>query len=107
MTTETVTAWLTSAEFPLLKRFALNDEELRALSRQGFVHSERRGTKTIFRLRFRVDGRQRVRYVARHDAAAIEAELALLQFQVRAHRRLTRLAALARQLLRDRSRHDA
>ena len=100
-----MTEWSTSAEFPLLNQLPLSDEELSALSRQGFVHRERRGAKTVFRLRFRVDGRQRVRYVRPRDAEALEAELALLQREVRARRRLTGVAALARQLLRDRSRH--
>ena len=91
---------LPPATFPLLNRLGLGDEELDALTRQGFIRSECRAGKTIFRLRYRVRGRQHARYVSPRDAAALEAELGLLQKRVRAHRRLTRLAALARQLLR-------
>jgi len=99
MTKTYMTEGVTSVAFPLLSRLALSDEELSALTRQGSVLSEKRGGQFIYRLRFRVDGRQRVRYVSPRDAAALEAELALLQRRVRAHRRVTRLAALARQLL--------
>src|SRR4051794_31107499 len=96
------TELLTPEAFPLLNRLALSDEELGALTRQGFINSERRAGKTIFRLRYRVDGRQRVRYVSPRDAAALEAELGLLQRRIRARRRLAGLSALARHALRDR-----
>jgi hypothetical protein len=89
-------------EFPLLNRLALSDEELAALTRQGFIRGEKRGTKRVFRLRFRVHGRQRVRYVSPRDADALEAELASWQRQVRARRRLSVLATVARRLLRHR-----
>jgi hypothetical protein len=102
VTIKITTDWLTLEAFPLLNRLALSDEELGALTRQGFIRSERRAGKTIFRLRYRVDGRQRVRYVSPGDAAALEAELGLFQRRVRARRRLAGLAALARQALRDR-----
>jgi hypothetical protein len=88
--------------FPILNRLALSDEELHALTRQGFIRSERRRQRTIFRLRYRVDGRQHVRYVSPRDAEALEAELATLQKRVRACRRLRSVAVLARQALRDR-----
>ena len=102
MTIKTTTERLAREAFPLLNRLAMSDEELRAVSRQGFLRSETRGTKTIFRLRYRLHGRQHVRYVSPGDAAALEAELGLLQRRVRARRRLTGLAALARQVLRHR-----
>ena len=54
MTIKITTEWLTPEAFPLLNRLALSDEELGALTRQGFIRSERRGRKTIFRLRYRV-----------------------------------------------------
>jgi hypothetical protein len=98
----TTTEWLTQQEFPLLNRLALSDEEIGALTRQGVIRSEKRGEKIIFRLRYRVHGRQRVRYISPNDAAGLEAELRLLQKRVRARRRLTSLAALARQILGDR-----
>jgi hypothetical protein len=86
--------------FPLLNRFALSGDEMRALSRQGFVRSERRGRKTVYRLSYRFHGRRCARYVCPPDAPALEAELELLQRGVRSRRRLNRLAALARQALR-------
>jgi hypothetical protein len=102
VTTETTGERLILEAFPLLNRLALSDQELGALTRQGFIRSEKRGSKTIFRLRYRIDGRQHVRYVSPRDAAALEAELGLLQRQVRARRCLASLAARARQMLRRR-----
>ena len=102
MTIKNTTERLALEAFPLLNRLALSEEELSALARQGSIRRERRGRKTIFRLRYRVHGRQCVRYVSPRDAAALEAELTSLQRRVRARRRLTGLAALARQLLRQR-----
>jgi hypothetical protein len=92
-------ARLAPETFPHLSRLVLSDEEIGALARQGFIRSETRRSKTIFRLRYRVNGRQRARYVSPRDAAAIEAELALLQRLVRARRRLNGLATLARKVL--------
>jgi hypothetical protein len=102
MTIKITTEPLAVEAFPTLNRLALSDEELGALTQQGSLRSERKGRKTIFRLRYRVHGLQRVRYVSPREAAALEAELAKLQQRVRARRRLGRLAALARQVLRQR-----
>jgi hypothetical protein len=93
---------LSIENFPLLSRLELNDEEVRALTKQGFLRCEARGTKTIYRLRYRVGGRQHARYVSPRDAAALETELEILQRSVRSRRRLAHLARLARQLLRQR-----
>lgn len=102
VTIKIATEWLMLEAFPLLSRLALSDEELGALTRQGFIRIERRGARTIFRLRYRVHGQQRVRSVSPGEAAALEAELRLWQRRARARRRLAGLAALARQVLRDR-----
>jgi hypothetical protein len=102
MSVNFTTGRLGAEAFPLLNRLTLSDEELVVLTRQGFITSERRGRKTLFRLRYRVHGRQRVRYVSPRDASALEAELGKLQKRVRARRRLNVLAALARQVLRQR-----
>jgi hypothetical protein len=88
--------------FPLLYGLGLSNDELDTLTRQGSVSCETRGSKTIYRLRFRVHGRQCVRYVSPSDAAPLKAELAMLQRRKRAHQRLVRFATLARQLLRQR-----
>jgi hypothetical protein len=102
VTSNIMTEWLAPQAYPLLNRLKLSDEVLGALTRQGFIRSERRGTKTIFRLCYRVEGRQHVRYVSPRDAKALEAELRSLQRQILARRRLAVLAALGRRALRDR-----
>jgi hypothetical protein len=86
--------------FPLISRFGLSDDELLALTQQGFVRTQRRGRKTVCRLCFRAHGQQCARYVCPRDAALLKAELELLQKRARSRRRLNRLAALARQALR-------
>jgi hypothetical protein len=99
--TTNITHWVWTPEvFPLLNGLALCEEELIALTQQGFIRSEKRGGKTIFRLRYRFHGWQRVRYVRPDEAEALAAELAVLQRRVRARRRMTRLATLARKVLR-------
>jgi hypothetical protein len=87
---------------PVLARLALASDELAALSRQGFVHSELRGARRVYRLRFRVDGKQRVRCVRAEDATALTRELAVLQRPTGAKRRITSLARRARAALRER-----
>jgi hypothetical protein len=86
--------------YPLLRRLGLSDQELDALRRQGFISREMRGRKTVYRLRYRVDGRVRVRYVRPEDAESVEAELALWQRRMRSRRRLRWLAVAARRELR-------
>jgi hypothetical protein len=100
MTTNTDIQSSLGERFPILSRMRLNPDEWQALSRQGFVHSEQRGAKTVCRLRFRAQGRQRVRYVRRDDFASLEEELAELQKHVRARRHLNLLTPLARAALR-------
>jgi hypothetical protein len=102
MTHVITTELLSMDKFPLLKRLELTDEELDALTRQGFVRSEMRGNKVICRLRYRVHGRQHVRYVSPRDAVALASELASLQRRVRTRRRLADLRAIAREALRHR-----
>jgi hypothetical protein len=91
-------------KFPLLSRLRLSDEELTTLRQRGSVRSQTRGKRKVFRLRFRVLGRQHVRYVSRQDAAALEAELKTLQKKVRVRRSLNRVASVAREMLRQRKR---
>jgi hypothetical protein len=89
-------------DFPILSRIVRREEEFVALARQGFIRAEKRRKKTIWRLRYRFGGRQRVRYVSPRDVEALEAELSELQSRIRARRRLTRLSEQARQALRHR-----
>lgn len=102
MTIKIMTEPLALEAFPVLNRLASSEEEVSALTQQGFVSCENRGGKSVFRLRYRVHGRQRVRYVSPRDAGALEAELESLQRWIRSRRRLTGLAALARMALRQR-----
>jgi hypothetical protein len=100
VTIERKTECMDPQAFPLLHRLALSDEQRTALTRQGFIGRETRGRKIVFRLRFRFHGKQCALYVSPRDASALEAELGALQRQVHARRRITRLATLARQVLR-------
>ena len=77
-------------------------EELRALERQGFVSAEPCGNATIYKLRFRLRGKQIIRYVGQSSelASAITAELRGLQAPTRAVRELHRAAKEVRSGLR-------
>ena len=90
------------ADLPALADLGLDDEDLDALARQGFVAVERRREQTYFKLRYRCDGRQRVRYVGGRDRAqAVQAALEALQSDVRLRRRLVALCQVATRSLRD------
>ncbi len=79
------------------------DEELAALCRQGFVSEERRGKRLYYKLRFRCNGKQRVRYLGRDAARAAEVreELWKLQEPRRTELELARLDRTARRMLRE------
>jgi hypothetical protein len=90
------------ARFPALAKLGLTDEDLNALAHQGFVAPERRQAGTFFKLRFRRDGRQVVRYVGGPEkAACVATELKTLQVARYNRRELDKLGRVARQLLRD------
>ena len=79
-------------------------EDLRALARQGFVAAEWRGGRgPYFKVRWRVGGRVRVRYLGRDPGRAARARAALeaMQWPLRAARLLARLLGEARRRLRD------
>ena len=80
----------------------LDDEEFAALKRQGFVSRETRRGISVFKLRFRVNGRQRVKYVTTDPvvAAALERQLRQLQRAKDNDITLRSLNREARQLLR-------
>ena len=82
---------------------ALNAAELIALRRQGFISRETRGRSTIFKLRFRMNGQQRVRYLGTDERriAAIQAALNKLQAGRALDRRLRDLEQQARERLKD------
>jgi hypothetical protein len=67
-------------QFPALAALKLEDENRKALERQGFVQAEQRGDRTVYKLRFRVQRRQIVCCLPNAAAAAaVEEELARLQ----------------------------
>ena len=96
--TETDAASLTA-----LKRLGLTPEELNAVKQQGFVSQERRGRSVIYKLRFRLDRRQRVRYLGTNPTAAdaVRQELEQLRLVNRVGRELRMWNLEAGRLLRN------
>ena len=90
---------------PQLSRLQLSPDDLASLGRQGSVCRETRGPGGIrfFKLRFRVAGRQRVKYLGSDPTVAdqVAQELELLQREVRLRRQLARALKNARQAERD------
>jgi hypothetical protein len=82
-----------------LKSLGLTSEELLTLSRQGTLFADAAGRH---RLRFRIDGRRRTKYVGTElpFIEQIRRELAYLQADVRRERRLSPQVRHARQCLR-------
>ncbi len=90
------------ADFPALASLRITDNDLEELSTQGFVCEERRGDRRYFKLRFRRNGKQVVRYVGNADrAAAVESELSELQYEATVMRDLKARAKIARRMLRE------
>jgi hypothetical protein len=78
-----------------LGRFGLSAAEVVALSTQGFVGQETRGGCTVFRLRYRMHGEVRTRYLGTDPIVAEQVRRALVQLHSagalnRALRRLAR-----------------
>ena len=66
----------------ILVRVGLTAEEITAVKRQGVVSAELRGRKcTVFKLRFRIDGRQRAKYLGTGAALADTVREALRRLQ--------------------------
>jgi hypothetical protein len=87
----------------VLAKLRLSPAEIAAIARQGFVSAEQRGPRTIvFKLRFRYDGKQRVRYLGTDQtiAAHITAVLDRHQRQRQLDADLRALANRAGQTLR-------
>lgn len=92
---------LDAHEYPALCRLPLSDADLQALRKQGFVSTEIRGNRPVFRLRFRRQDRQCVRCLASQEVAvAVRAELTRLQAPVRQRRQLAALARAAARTIR-------
>lgn len=80
-----------------------SDEEISALAHQGFISTERRGNgRVYYKLRYRMDGEQRVKYLGKDSefVERVRRELASLQEDTRARRELGRLVREAKQGIR-------
>ena len=77
--------------------------EFDALRIQGHVSREHRGNREVFKLRFRIEGNQFVRYVASSPERALEVarELAALQHGRQIDLALYRKTKLSAQVLRE------
>ena len=86
-----------------LERLRLTAEELGAVKQQGFVSQERRGGSVIYKLRFRLDRRQRVRYLGTDQVTAdrVAQELDHLRLPNQLDRKLRDLNWEANRLLRE------
>jgi len=87
-----------------LSALGLSDDQLTALARQGFVAAEYRGQRgATFKLRFRFQGRQVVRYLGQDPAAARQIREAVLALQAerRDDREMQQAIREARNLLRE------
>jgi hypothetical protein len=80
-----------ACDYPALVSLGLREEELNALVRQGFLSAEKRRDATYYKLRFRVDGHQQVRYVKSELVPTIRNELTRLQTFSRCRRELREL----------------
>lgn len=86
-----------------LEALSLTAEELGALAQQGFVAAEHRGQHgPFFKLRFRVQGRQRVKYLGKDAAVAehVQREVLELQREHRLTKKMHRITIEARKILR-------
>lgn len=86
-----------------LSRLNLTDDQMAALSTQGFVARERRcGRRDIFKLRFRIEGKQVVRSLGTSPANAASVALAVrvLQRTMRVQRELRKLEEELRRYLK-------
>jgi hypothetical protein len=88
-----------TAEFQAL---GLNSVEIQALKRQGSIVREVRGSGVIYKLRFRIRGRHRAKYLGldAHRAAEIERHLRQLQYARGIRQRLRELSCESAAALR-------
>jgi len=90
-----------AANYPILASLGLASEDIAAIADQGFISPDRRGDRTYFKLRFRRNGRQRVRYIGgAARAIAVAAELKALQGDLQLRRRMAVLTRSVTSALR-------
>jgi hypothetical protein len=95
-----VTNLISVGQFPALSALWLTTQELQQLSRQGGIRQERRGEKTIWKLRYRCDGRQHVKYIPIQQLDVVRAELSALQSLTRLRRALKQCTQRAKLYLK-------
>jgi len=103
MTRQDFESYSASRPLMIFDELGLTPEELDSLRRQGFVASERRGPACIvFKLRFRMGGRQVVRYLGtdRDWADTVRRALSAWQSPQHAQRLLRQTERDSRRLLR-------
>ena len=97
------TVWESTSETDsALAMLGLSNDELAALTKQGFISAEMRGRGLRYKLRFRVDGKQRVRCLGMASAFVeqVRAEVGQLQHRTRLRRELGDLMRASRRRLR-------
>jgi len=91
-------------QFPALYGLGCGEQELAALCRQGFLSREQRTPEQapIYKLRYRMGGRQRTRYVGSNlvFVEQVRNELAVLQAAAKRAHKLQQLLRQARRALR-------
>jgi hypothetical protein len=87
-------------DFPALASLQLGDEDLSMLARQGFLNREVRRGHEVFKLRFRRDAKQCIKYVSVSQVAAVRVELDKLQSITRLKRKLAAVTREAKRVLR-------
>src|SRR4051812_23694627 len=96
----TTTDAIFDGQFPGLTARGLTVDDLWQLSQQGAIGREIRGGKTVWKLRYRCDGRQRVKYIPIQQLNVIRTELSALQSPTRLRRELKYCTRLAKSYLR-------
>lgn len=92
----------------ILTRLGLSGDQLSALQRQGFLTVEDRGfAKPIYKLRFRLDGRQKVKVLGtdEHLVQQVREALEVLQRPRHAIRKLKQVEQRAQILVRETKRN--
>jgi hypothetical protein len=90
------------SNYPALVAVRLSASDLNELARQGFVCAERRNNKSYFKLRFRQNGKQVVRYIGDAERACqVLEELDALQAEAKSLRRLRAMVKYAKAKLRE------
>lgn len=74
----------------------LSTEDIAALKRQGSIAREKRGNRTVYKLRWRVGAKQRIKYLGTETARADG-----MEYQLRQHQSICRIKKQLRDLGRE------